>query len=176
MMPRINKFGASCFEAMRASDKMMNELLLERERKCRSRRQGLFCVARRIIGGRRVSRCHRASDTVGKKCCAPHYSSGLIPAEIIYVRALLPRITPRFALALKFMSVSKTVRPVFATLWVKDGREFSVLQWQWNTHTWQRVCISMFILTFCHQMRERERIFRKKISKSAFISSAKIEL
>lgn len=71
------------------------------------------------------------SDTVGKKCCAPHYSSGLIPVEIIYVQlALLPRITPRFALAvptpLKFMSVTKTVRP-YLPPWVKDGQILSVL-------------------------------------------------
>jgi hypothetical protein len=72
---------------MRAGDKMMNELLPGRE----------------SVGGDYFAWRVAESDTVGKKCCAPHYSSGLIPAEIIYVpaRAVLPQITPRFALAVR---------------------------------------------------------------------------
>lgn len=86
--------------------------------------------ARRVSSAGEGSRCHREWHS-GQKCCAPHYSSGLIPVEIIYVQlALLPRITPRFALAvptpLKFMSVTKTVRP-YLPPWVKDGQILSVL-------------------------------------------------
>jgi hypothetical protein len=95
---------------MRASDKMMNELLPERKCRRRSLDAGIILRGARAYQGSLVV---AESDTVGKKCCAPHYSSGLIRAEIIYVRALLPQITPRFALAartLKFMRVTKTVR------------------------------------------------------------------
>lgn len=77
---------------MRARDKMMNELLPAR--KCRS--TPAECVPdygeqTQIVRGAYHRRAKGLvvieSDTVGKKCCAPHYSSGLIPVEIIYVRA-----------------------------------------------------------------------------------------